>query len=125
MPDTSHSSDVARSWVGLLDEAGGDFYRFNCFDLEAQVAYLFTPHMVTHPETASQASDSANHVQNSWGMMLRSCLRKATADPRLMQQSPDGRLDHVVACLKECHLLAASYLGGRHEGDVRYMESHS
>ncbi|CAE7569643.1 RYR1, partial [Symbiodinium sp. CCMP2456] len=56
-----HSSDVngqtkreQPSWVGLLDEAGGDFYRFNCFDLEA------------------------------------------TADPRLMQQSPDGRLDHVV-----------------------------
>ncbi|CAE7248832.1 unnamed protein product [Symbiodinium microadriaticum] len=55
-----HSSDVngqtkrEQSWVGLLDEAGGDFYRFNCFDLEA------------------------------------------TADPRLMQQSPDGRLDHVV-----------------------------
>ncbi|CAJ1461016.1 unnamed protein product [Effrenium voratum] len=43
-----------RCWVGLLDEAGGDFYRFNCFDLEA------------------------------------------TADPRLMQQSPDHRLDHVV-----------------------------
>ena len=21
--------------MGLLDEAGGDFYRFNCFDLEA------------------------------------------------------------------------------------------
>ena len=25
-----------RCWVGLLDEAGGDFYRFNCFDLEVR-----------------------------------------------------------------------------------------
>jgi len=55
-----HSADLngqtkrEQCWVGLLDEAGGDFYRFNCFDLEA------------------------------------------TADPRLMQQSPDHRLDHVV-----------------------------
>ena len=68
---------LLRSWVGLLDEAGGDFYRFNCFDLEVAVC------------------KSSFCPEN-----FKMTLLEATADPRLMQQSPDGRLDHVAGCFQ-------------------------